>query len=290
VEPKAKRPREIFDELVSMLPKDLKTDEVTSLKERVIEALLNGFTLDRSTKQRLSAIDPGDRYKEVMKVLDVKIVDDRERDTGPTDIEEPEEQWVHEEDEEKSDERWVSDGDTVVGEHPGRSGEALECFEIIRNQSSPETHAGPTGESEPYIASYYPIIGVFSAKEELDNALKKSQRPGEMAKIELQRFDNFDRAMGALQGKFPNHTMRALNDYQMGETKAETWTASIPEVAFLLEGLLLVVVVAGAVLQPGDKSGGLPGVDAVKLPNGGLPKGGGHRQTDMVQDTRSNPE
>ena len=60
----------------------------------------------------------------------------------------------------------------------------------LRDQSSPETNAGPTGESEPYIASYYPIIGVFSAKEELDKALKKSQRPGEMAKIELQRFDN----------------------------------------------------------------------------------------------------
>ena len=66
VEPRAKRPREIFDELVSILPKDLKTDEVTSLKERVYEALYHGFTLERPMKQKLSAIDSGDRFKEVI--------------------------------------------------------------------------------------------------------------------------------------------------------------------------------------------------------------------------------
>jgi hypothetical protein len=268
VEPRAKRPREIFDELVSILPKDLKTDEVTSLKERVDEAIYHGFILERPVKRKLSAIDPEDRFKEVIKVLEIKIADERERGTGLVDIEEPEDQWVHDEDEEKSDERWVSDEDTeeertVVGEHPGRSGKALEFFETMRDLSTPRTDAGPTGKPGPCIASYYPIIGVFSTKEELDKALKKSQRPGEMAEIELQRFDNFDRAMGALQGRFPKHTVRALNDYQMGETKAATWRAAIPDVAFLLGGLLLVVVIAGAVLQPGDKSGGIPVVTAM---------------------------
>ena len=57
------------------------------------------------------------------------------------------------------------------------------------------------------------MIGVFDTTKRMEEAFKKTQRPGEMAKIEAQGLDNFDRAMGALQGRYPDLAMGDLNDF-----------------------------------------------------------------------------
>ena len=90
VEVRAPRPRETFDELVTILPKDLKTDEVMILRERVDEAMCLGFILEKPVKQKLSTIDPEDRFKKVIKMLESQIADEYEREIGLLDIEEPE--------------------------------------------------------------------------------------------------------------------------------------------------------------------------------------------------------
>jgi hypothetical protein len=112
------------------------------------------------------------------------------------------------------------------------------------------------------------MIGVFDTKERMDEVFKRSQRPGEMVKIESQVFDNFDRAIGALQGRYPKLTMEDLNDFQMAEIKATPSTWAIPDGALLLGGLILVVLIVGAVFHPGDKPGGLPFVTFMKILKG----------------------
>jgi len=52
-----------------------------------------------------------------------------------------------------------------------------------------------TDENGSYIASDYPMIGVFDTKERMDEALKRPHRPGETVKIESQVFDNGGRAV-----------------------------------------------------------------------------------------------
>ena len=63
------------------------------------------------------------------------------------------------------------------------------------------------------------MIGVFDTKKRMDEAFKRTQRPGETVKIESQVFDNVDRAVGALQGRHPKFVMEGLNNFQMAEMK-----------------------------------------------------------------------
>ena len=74
--------------------------------------------------------------------------------------------------------------------------------------------------------------------------------------------------MGALQGKYPDLTMGDLNDFQMAEQRTTPSTWSIPDSALLLGGLILVVLIVGAVLHPGDKPSGLPIANSMKIPEG----------------------
>ena len=82
VEARAPRPRETFDELVSILPKDLKTDEVMILRERIDETMCLGFILENSTKQKLTNTDPEDRFKKVIKMLESQMADEYGRETS----------------------------------------------------------------------------------------------------------------------------------------------------------------------------------------------------------------
>ena len=55
--------------------------------------------------------------------------------------------------------------------------------------------------------SYYPMIGVFKSEQTMDKAFERTKRPGEETEIESQRFHTPERAMGAIQGKYPDFVM-----------------------------------------------------------------------------------
>jgi len=258
---------------MSILPKDLKTDEVIILKERIDEAVCLGFILDDSMKQKLTHTDPENCFKKAIKILEGQMADEYGSETRLLDIEEPRDQWVHDEGEEKADERWVLDEDheeerAPVEEQDMSSDKALEHFELAGNLGTPKTNVGSTDGTGSCFACYYPMIGIFDTTKRMEEAFKKTQRPGEMAKIEAQGFDNFDRAMGALQGRYPDLTMGDLNDFQMAEQRTTHSTWSIPDSALLLGGLILVVLIVGAVLHPGDKPSGLPIANSMEIPEG----------------------
>ena len=69
-------PRETFNELMSVLPRDLKTDEVVILKERIAEAVCLGFILEESMKQELTRTDPEDRFKKAIKILESQMAEE----------------------------------------------------------------------------------------------------------------------------------------------------------------------------------------------------------------------
>jgi hypothetical protein len=60
---------------MSVLPRDLKTDEVVILKERIGEAVCLGFILEESMKQELTRTDPEDRFKKAIKILESQMAD-----------------------------------------------------------------------------------------------------------------------------------------------------------------------------------------------------------------------
>jgi hypothetical protein len=114
------------------------------------------------------------------------------------DIEEPEDQWVHGE-EEESQNQWVHDEEDEEGypvdeEHILGSGEALERFESMSTLDKPRANEATSDqldtefpeETGACVVSYYPMIGVFSTQEEMHTAFKRTHRPGEKVKIESQ--------------------------------------------------------------------------------------------------------
>jgi hypothetical protein len=272
---KARNPtvREAFDELMSVLPKDLKTDEVEILRARVGEAVSIGFVLNNSMKRELTHTDPGDRFQKAVKILDSQMADEYEEENGLLDTEESRDRWVHDKDEEKADERWVLDEDheedrTSVEGPDMSSEEALEHFELHPDPdpSTPKMSAGPTDGAGSCVACYYPMIGVFDTKKQMERSIKTTQRPGEMTKPECQTFDNFDRAMGALQGKYPDLTLGDLNDFQMAKERTTPSTWAIQDGALRLGGLILVILIVGAVLPSGDQPSGLPIGNSMEAP------------------------
>ena len=90
--------------------------------------------------------------------------------------------------------------------------------------------------------SFYPMVGMFETEEKLKEAHARISRPGETLKVESQSFSTTERAIGAIQARYPEFVQRELNDYKMATIKGTTrkW--------HLNDGLYMMWIVLAAAL------------------------------------------
>ena len=91
----------------------------------------------------------------------------------------------------------------------------------------PERHEG-------FVASYYPMVGVFRSNEELEEAFRRTKRPGESVKIESQEFGSTELAVGALMGRHPDFIMTGMIEFTMAKVKDPPAGWELPNLEFLL--------------------------------------------------------
>jgi hypothetical protein len=239
VEKDTKRTRK---DILNILPQDLTKEQVDTLRESVKLAVMNGYIFDGAERKKLLKCEFAERYKEIIRTMEGNQTSSEVNERMLERLDPTQEQWVQS-DFEGMEHYPEEDYDQHEGDESPPEAFAPLTRKGTENAGAlchqGRSHSSFEEEDEAVIASFYPIIGIFKTKEDLDKACEKTSRPGENLKVESQSISTSERAVGAIQVRHPDFVRGRMNDFKMATIKG------ISQEWYLRDGPIKVSVSTG---------------------------------------------
>jgi hypothetical protein len=158
-------------DILDVLPKDLTKEQVDTVRKSVKLAVMNGYIFDGAEKKKLLKYGFAERYKEIIRTMEENQTSSEVNEYMLERLDPTQEQWVQSNFEEM--ERYP-EGDYDQHEEDRLPPEVLtpptrkgtKDDEALYHQGRSDSPFEE--EDEAVIASFYPIIGIFKTKEDLD--------------------------------------------------------------------------------------------------------------------------